>query len=631
MMQERSLGLDPETMRRIGYRTVDMLVNRMSVRKDLNSGIDTSPERLARLFEDPPEQGQDFDAIVSLLEEDVLPAFLPCDHPSFFAFIPGSSTWPGALADFMASALNVHATSWLETPGPSQIELVVLDWFKRWIGYPSDASGVLVSGGSAANMTALACAREALLGVMTDKAVVYVSDQAHSSMARAARILGFHPDQVRVLPTDDDFRLRPDALREAMDSDVRAGHWPLFVSASGGSTNTGTVDPLPQIAQVCRERGVWFHVDAAYGGFATLTASGRELMSGIDLADSVTLDPHKWLYQPFECGCLLIRDGLHLRRAFEIVPDYLKDSEATQDEVNFCDLGVQLTRGWRALKVWMSIKYFGVGAFRQAVETSMQLALACQERIESSDTLELMAPASLGVVCFRRRFPGVDEDATDLMNASLTEGLLASGTGMISSTRLRGRYALRMCILNYSSTEAKVFSVLKWLERATPLDAAATPKSAASFDRHPSILRTGAAESGVETATARQVPLFRSLSDTELAAALVGARETRIGPGEVVLRRWDYGRDFYVVVEGTLQVLVDEELVRELEPGDFFGELAALDWGAGYGYPRLATVVAQSAARLLVFPPERLRELVSKLSDLERQVREASWQRLRKT
>ena len=630
-MQERSLRLDPETMRRIGYDTVDMLVNRMSAREDLNSDVDTSPQTLGRLFEDPPEVGQDFETIISVLKQDVLPAFLSCDHPNFFAFIPGSSTWPGALADLIASALNVHATSWLETPGPSQIELVVLEWFKKWIGYPPSASGVLVSGGSAANMTALACAREALLGVMTDKAVVYVSDQAHSSMARAARILGFHPDQVRVLPADNGFRLRPDALREAMDSDVRAGRRPLFVAASGGSTNTGAVDPLPQIAQVCREKGVWFHVDAAYGGFVTLTARGREVMSGIDLADSVTLDPHKWLYQPFECGCLLVREGAHLRRAFEIVPDYLKDSEATQDEVNFCDLGVQLTRGWRALKVWISIKYFGVAAFRQAVETCMQLAHACQSRIEESKTLELMAPASLGVVCFRRRFPGVDEDANERMNAWLLEGLLASGTGMISSTRLRGRHALRMCILNYTSTEAEVSSVLEWIEKATPRDSLAAPRAAVSFDRHPSILRTGVAESGVETATARQVPLFQSLSDAELSAALVGARGTRIDPNEVVLRRWDYGRDFYVVVEGTLQVHIDEELVRELEPGDFFGELAAMDWGAGYGYPRLATVVAQSAARLIVFPPERLRELVSKLPDLERQVRTASSQRLRRT
>jgi len=618
-------------MRRIGYHTVDMLVNRMTAQKDLNSGVHTSPQALARLLEDPPEQGQDFEAIVSELEKDVLPAFLSCDHPNFFAFIPGSSTWPGALADLIASALNVHATSWLEAPGPSQIELVVLDWFKSWISYPSSASGVLVSGGSAANMTALACAREALLGVMTDKAVVYVSDQAHSSMARAARILGFHPDQVRVLPTDEYFRLRPDALEEAMASDVGAGRRPLFVAASGGSTNTGAVDPLPRIAEVCRDHGVWFHVDAAYGGFATLTARGRELMSGIELADSVTLDPHKWLYQPFECGCLLVREGLHLRRAFEIVPDYLADSEATQDEVNFCDLGVQLTRGWRALKVWMSLKYFGVDAFRQAVETSMELAAACQRRIEESDELELMAPATLGVVCFRRYVPDADEETIERVNASLTEGLLASGVGMVSSTRLRGRYALRMCILNYSSTEADVTSVLEWLENATPTDAAAAPKSVATFDRNPSILKTSAAEAGVQTATAREVPLFQSLSDTELAAALVGARETRIGEGEVALRRWDYGRDFYVVIEGTLRVHVDEELVRELEPGDFFGELAALDWGAGYGYPRLATVVAQSAARLLVFPPERLRELVSKLPDLERQVRAASSQRLRKT
>ena len=192
---------------------------------------------------------------------------------------------------------------------------------------------------------------------MTDRVVVYVADQAHSSLARAARLLGFRSDQVRVLPTDERQRMRPEALAAAIDADAAAGREPLFVAAAAGSTNTGAVDPLPEIAAICRERGTWLHVDGAYGAFAALCDRGAEALRGIELADSVTLDPHKWLYQPFECGALLVRDGRQLRRAFEIVPDYLKDAAVEQGEVNFCDLGLQLSRSSRAIKLWLSLRY----------------------------------------------------------------------------------------------------------------------------------------------------------------------------------------------------------------------------------------------------------------------------------
>src|SRR5262249_7329834 len=209
-----------------------------------------------------------------------------------------------------------------------------LDWFKSWVGYPHGAAGVLVSGGSAANMTALACAREALVGPMSDRVVAYVSDQAHSSLARSARVLGFRPDQVRVLPSGADYRLDPSTLAAAMDADLAAGHKPLFAVANAGTTNTGAVDPLGDLSALCRARGVWLHVDAAYGGFAVLTARGRAVLDGLGEADSITLDPHKWLYQPYECGCVLVREGERLRRAFAMAPDYLRDAATADGEVN---------------------------------------------------------------------------------------------------------------------------------------------------------------------------------------------------------------------------------------------------------------------------------------------------------
>ena len=377
------------------------------------------------------------------------------DHPAYFAFIPGSSTWPGALGDFLASALNVYAGSWMESSGPSQVELQVLDWFKDWIGYPEEASGILLSGGSAANMTALGCARETLAGAMRDDLMVYVSDQAHSSLARAARALGFRPDQVRVLPVDDDHRMRPELLEGAMAADVAAGRRPLFVSVSAGSTNTGAIDPLEELTEIAHRHGAWLHVDAAYGGFAALTERGRGWLRGIELADSVTLDPHKWLYQPFECGCLLVREGPRLRRAFTLTPDYLADAEAEDEEVNFSDLGVQLTRCARALKVWMSVTLFGAAAFRAAIDASLDLARLAEARVREHPELELLSPAQLGIVCFRRRFPG-GEPAQDASNAALVRAFAASGRGLVSSTRLHGAYAIRLCVLNHASTAADV-------------------------------------------------------------------------------------------------------------------------------------------------------------------------------
>src|SRR3954451_989463 len=460
------LALAPETMRATGYRMVDLLVQHVAGVRDEPALTRASPAEMRERLNGPaPERGTDFEAMLEVLERDVLAWRGRVDHPGYFAFIPGSSTWPGALGDFLASALNIYAGCWMEASGPSQLELQVLDWFKSWISYPPGAAGILVSGGSAANMTALACARESLAGGMRDDLVVYVSDQAHSSLARAARTLGFRSDQMRVLPVDAEHRMRPDLLAGAMAADAAAGRRPLFVSVSAGSTNTGAVDPLAELSEVARRHGAWLHVDAAYGGFAALTERGRALLRGIELADSVTLDPHKWLYQPFECGCLLVREGDRLRRAFTLTPDYLADAEAEDEEVNFSDLGIQLTRSARALKVWMSVTLFGAGAFRSAIDASLDLAQLAEARVREHPALELLSPAQLGIVCFRRRFRGGD-DAQDAHNAALVRAFAASGRGLVSSTRLGGAYAIRLCALNHASTAADVEATLEWLRTA---------------------------------------------------------------------------------------------------------------------------------------------------------------------
>ena len=243
-------------MRRLGYQTVDLLVDRWAGLADEPVMRRGTPAELARRLSGPPPVGPErFEDLLEQLSADVLPFISRNDHPGFLVFVPGCGTWPGVLGDLVASACNLEASSWVQAAGPSQVELVVLDWFKQWIGFPQEAAGVLVSGGSAANLTALACAREALVRAMSDQVVGYLSDQAHSSMARAARVLGFRPNQVRVLPVDDGYRMRPEAVAAAMAADLRAGRRPLFVAASAGSTSTGAVDPLAELAALCREQG----------------------------------------------------------------------------------------------------------------------------------------------------------------------------------------------------------------------------------------------------------------------------------------------------------------------------------------------------------------------------------------
>jgi len=605
------LGLDAEAMRAYGYRTVDMLVQRLTDPSIPPLQRASPAEMRERLGGPPPTAGQDFDAILERLDRDVLPFMSRGDHPGFLAFIPFCGTWPGALGDFIASACNIYAGSWMESAGPTQLELDVLGWFKQWIGYPPDAGGVLVGGGSAANLTALACAREAIAGQMSDDLVGYVSDQAHSSLARAARVLGFRPEQLRVLPSDAEFRLAPRALAAAMDADLRAGRKPIFVSATAGTTNTGAIDPLGALAELCRARSVWLHVDAAYGGFSTLTERGRELLAGIEMADSVTLDPHKWLYQPYECGALLVRDDHALRTAFQMTPDYLQDSFAG-DEVNLSDRGVQLTRSSRAIKVWVSLQYFGVDAFAAAIDRSLDLAQRVCERVENSDALELMAPPSLGVVCFRRLFPdAADGDEVDGHNAGLVVALERSGLGLVSSTIVRGRYALRVCVLNHTTGADDIERLMDFFETAEPATVGEPGAATDVYQRDHQIRATPMrrrtaqdGERGVPVTAIAGLELFEQLSSGDLEQIAALARIGEHAADTAVVHQGDASLDFYVILEGRVEVRVDDE-PAELSDGEFFGELAALDWG----YPRTASVHTLKATKLLEFPNGSMNEL----------------------
>ncbi|MGZ4504987.1 MAG: aminotransferase class I/II-fold pyridoxal phosphate-dependent enzyme [Nocardioidaceae bacterium] len=624
------LGLDPDTMRLMGYQVIDWLVDRAAGRDEEAVLRQRTPSELARDVDGAvPSRGQEMGVLLDQLATRVLPFRSRIDHPRYLAYVPGEGTWPGALGDLIASTYNIDAGNWMESAGPTHLERVVLRWFADWIGYPETAGGVLVSGGSAANLTALACAREALAGAMRDDLVAYVSDQGHSSLARAARILGFRPQQVRVIPVDSGFRMRTDALNAAIDADLAAGRSPLAVLAVAGTTNTGAVDRLPDIAEICRRHGVWLHVDAAYGGFAAITPGGKALLDGLELADSVTLDPHKWLYQPIECGALLVRDGRLLREAFEIHPAYLQDSLVKNDEVNFADYGLQLTRTSRALKIWLSVQYFGVEAFAAAVDGALALAREAQRSIEASPVLELVAPATLGIVCFRRHPEGMDdEEQLEQLNAALVTALADSGRALVSSTRLHGRYAVRACILNHGTTAADVKEVLAWFE------AAAVPSGGRKLE--PGSMRTADVASGwprPPLATVEQLrasPLLEGVEERWVSWVGTVGRRRHVDAGDTIVRQWDVDRDFFLLLGGTADVFGTAGLLRSLQPGDFFGELAALDWGASFGYPRLATVTARTDLDLLVLTDLELRELMAAAPRVDARIRAAAGARARR-
>lgn len=411
----------------------------------------TSGAETSRLFDRPwADEGR---GRVVLDDFTAIAAHARPSTGRFFGYVAGSGEPVGAIGDFLASVLNQNCTSWRSAPAAATIERVVVGWLAEAVGC-AGFSGTLCGGGSTANLMGLAIARESLLPANDEGArpgVVYASEQAHMSTAKAVALLGLGRNNLRLLPVDGDFRLRPDALRDAIARDRREGRMPLAIVASVGTVATGAIDPLPDLAEIARAEGIWLHVDGAFGVLAALAVP--EKFDGLSLADSISLDAHKWLYQPIDCSCLLYRDRDAARRAFSHSGDYVKIlNQDPEESFAFFDESIELTRRFRAFKLWMSLQYHGRDAFRDAIARDLRHAQLLAEAVRSHPEFELLAPVPLSAVCFRH----CTKD-----NEAILRRVIARGRVYLSNATINGRFALRACFVNHRTTREDVDEIIR--------------------------------------------------------------------------------------------------------------------------------------------------------------------------
>jgi len=455
-----ALDLSVDTFRRLGDGVLDLAAQWLAAEPAAPVLERGNGDALAALFAaPPPEQGIDEATLLAELRDNVLRYSRRNGHPRQWAHVCASPDPVGALADLLVSTINQNVTAWRSAPAAVTVERQVLRWLDALVGFDGGGHGLLLGGGSAANLHALgaAVARAQLRhpGVPRERLVLYTSRETHLSLAKGARFLGV--GHVRALPVDAERRLPPDVVRDALVGDRAAGLVPVMVVGSVGTANAGSIDPLVELAAVCRDASVWFHVDGAYGAPAAMTAGHAFLRDGFARADSMSLDPHKWLFAPFDTGVLLVRDAQTLRDAYSETSEYITVTEADPLEAHaFFDHGMELSRRFRALKLWMMFELRGVAPYRQAIADNIALREYLDDRIAAEPELERLA-SGLSISCFRYVPPGsADADALDRLNARIQARLMATGEIALSPTTLDGRYSLRVCIVNFRTRRADI-------------------------------------------------------------------------------------------------------------------------------------------------------------------------------
>ncbi|UGY93855.1 pyridoxal phosphate-dependent decarboxylase family protein [Streptomyces gobiensis] len=465
------LTLDPVQMTALGDDAVRAVVDHYISLPDRPIGATSTATELGDILHEPlPAQGDDPHKVLDVVRERVLSQIVAQDHPRYFATVPSASNFVAVVADTLASGFNVFAGNWAEGSGPAAVELAALRWLREMCGLP-EGGGLFTTGGSMANLTALATARYNRLGDRgLARGTLYVTEQSHSCFIRSARILGMEPEQLRMVPTREDLTMDVAALREMLRADRAEGWRPFCVVANVGTTRTAAVDPLPELARVCREEEIWLHGDGAFGAAAAIIPEGRRALSGIEELDSLSIDPHKWWFQPFEIGGLLVKDARTLRDTYRVVPDYLADLDADENEINFYDHGIQLTRSFRALKLWMSLKTFGADSFRAAVDGAFRRAERLAGRIVAEPGWRVETGPQLATLTFRYTggSPGGEggTEALNEVNRAIADHTMASNRIGLHTTAVHGRTVLRICMINPRTTAQDEDALLDVLREA---------------------------------------------------------------------------------------------------------------------------------------------------------------------
>jgi aromatic-L-amino-acid decarboxylase len=467
LSSDRELELSPEAMREMVRQAMERIVPFIeSLPRQPACDVEGAVELARTLVEPMPQTGTPLEELLDFVFRDLAPRSFNAAGPGYLAFIPGGGIFHAAVADLVSNAINRYVGVFLGAPGLVQLESNVVRWFAEIVGYPAAARGILTTGGSLANFTAIVTARRSRLPENFLGGTLSASDQVHHSVVKAALLAGFPEANVRLIPSDERFRIRPDLLRARIAEDRGRSLQPFLVVGSAGTTNTGAVDDLEALAALCAAEKLWFHVDAAYGGFLMLTTRGRERMRGLARADSITLDPHKVLFLPYGNGSLLVRDGAALRRAHTTRAHYMPEMQDDPDLVDFCEYSPELSRGWRGLRVWLPLKMHGIEPFRRNLDEKLDLTSWAAGELRAIPGIEIVAEPQLTVVAFRYSAPGLGDSELNALNRALLDRINARKRVFLTGTLLGERFVIRICVLSFRTHRDRVEAALEDIRAA---------------------------------------------------------------------------------------------------------------------------------------------------------------------
>ncbi len=467
------LDMDPEEFRKLGYRVIDMITEYYASIQDVRVFPASTSKEVAQIFtEDFPETGQDPFSIIEEWKSKILPYATHIGSPRYFGFVNGSGTMIGTLAEALAASVNMNSGGWKAAPSATEIERQTIAWIAEMIGYPTDCGGLFTTGGTMANFTALQTALRNIAPYdstsrglqdkpMTGKFKVYMSDhEGHISIVRVVDLLNLGRESIHLVKSKEDFSMDTSDLERAIDQDVTKGDLPLCVVAQVGSINVGVVDPLEEIARICQQRNIWFHADGACGAVGALLPKKRAQYKGLELADSVTLDPHKWLYIPYDCGCVLVRDAEKMRRAFSLQAAYLRGTLPTEyTGLYYLDYGPEMSRGFRALKVWMSLKHFGAKGYRKLLSQNVKCVEYLDSLVRNHEDFEALHKPNLLMYCMRyaplkikEKYMANSQELDkhlDELNQQIVDEIQLSGTAFIMTSKVKGKVIIRFSVCSH--------------------------------------------------------------------------------------------------------------------------------------------------------------------------------------